>query len=95
TEDDMVLAEANTLKLARREWRFDHLAALELMAHLQHLGGPTRLLDVSVNPLIATWFAVERNEADDRFDGRLFAFSVDRRIELAPEHNGRFPRWHT
>jgi hypothetical protein len=94
-EGEMVLAEINTLGLARREWRFDHMTALELFAHLQHLGGPTRLLDVSANPLIAAWFAVERNEADDETDGRLFAFSVKQRVELKPDYNGRSPRWHS
>ena len=90
----MVEAERNTLRLARREWRFDHLTALELFAHLQHLGGPTRLLDVSANPLIATWFAVERDEADDLCDGRLFAFTAKHRVDLDPNYNGRSPRWH-
>jgi hypothetical protein len=94
-EDQMVQAEENTLKLARREWRFDHLTALELFAHVQHLGGPTRLLDVSANPLIAAWFAVERNEGDDNSDGRLFAFSARGRVDLRPIYNGRSPRWHS
>ena len=43
-EDDLIDYEVRLLSKARREWRFDNLIALELLAHMQHFGGPTRLL---------------------------------------------------
>lgn len=46
---------------------------LYLLAHLQHHGLPTRLLDVTYNPMTALWFACEG--ADDR-PGVLFAFDA-------------------
>lgn len=94
-EDEMVSAERRILDLARSRWRFDHLPALEILAHLQHYGGPTRLLDVSFNPLIAAWFAVEQRSADDRADGRLFAFmTAGTDVRLGAYWYGRSPRWH-
>lgn len=87
-EKDLVLFEAALLERSRKRWRFDDLTALETLAHIQHYGGPTRLLDVSYNPLVALWFAVEEqrdelgNAKVDK-DGRLFAFdATDRRIDL-------------
>ena len=53
------------------------LGALEQLAMLQHFGAPTRLVDVSFNPYIALWFAVE---VDDPQDGRVFAIDVTQRL---------------
>jgi hypothetical protein len=101
SEEEMVAAEKELLERARRDWRFDGRPALEVLAEVQHLGGPTRLLDVTENPLIALWFAVEartqteRVENDDEPDGRIFAFvTPERDIRLNMDWNGRHPRWH-
>jgi hypothetical protein len=95
TEDDVVRAERQILRLARRDWRFDGTPALELFAHLQHYGAPTRLLDVTENPLVALWFAVEARPKDSDSDSRVFAFVTNARpIGLNERWAGRYPRWH-
>lgn len=85
TELQMLSAEKKLLRIARHQWRFDNSTALELFAQIQHFGGPTRLLDVSFNPLIALWFAVEQKfdlNGDPQLDedGRLFAFDATRNL---------------
>lgn len=98
-ESDLVRLETRVLDSSRNNWRFDNLPALEVLAHLQHCGGPTRLIDVTFNPFIALWFAVERQfdataqELGD-LDGRLFAFDVtNRSIALDNKWGGREHPW--
>ncbi|WP_166805288.1 FRG domain-containing protein [Cryobacterium sp. TMT4-10] len=74
-EDAMVQAEARTLDIARREWRFDSQRSLEILARIHHHGGPTRLIDFSFNPYIAAWFATAE-VANDGVEGRLFALAT-------------------
>jgi hypothetical protein len=104
-EDQMVAAEKSILRLARDDWRFDDMSALEIFARVQHVGGPTRLIDVSRNPYIAAWFAVEQNSAHDESDGRLFALATkpvlrqgspvrDAQIRLDDDGARRSPFWH-
>lgn len=74
-ESAMVDAEKEILTFARRDWRMDNLSALEVFARIQHVGGPTRLIDVTMNPYIAAWFATQRSDWDAE-DARLFAIAV-------------------
>lgn len=97
-EADLVEFESRMLDVARTRWRFDNLGALELLAQFQHLGAPTRLLDVTFNPLVALWFAVEPKYkhgvllAD--LDGRLVAYDItDRQISLSGDWGGRELPW--
>lgn len=90
--DEQALAklEGDILKEAHR-WGLhyagkSHLPILYELAMLQHFGAPTRLLDITFNPLIALWFAVE-DQRDEKAqplhadkDGRLFIFDVSERI---------------
>lgn len=98
-EDDVIKYERELLNTARRQWRFDNMSALETLAHIQHFGGPTRLLDVSFNPLVALWFAVEQKydsagRPKPDTDGRLFIFdTTDRLIELDSKWGGRSLPW--
>lgn len=78
TELDMQTAELKTLELARGKFRTD-MPTMELFASLQHFGAPTRLLDVTMNSLIALYFAVSGTSAkNSTTDGRLFAFGFSR-----------------
>lgn len=91
TEQDVVEAEQRLLKLARQDWRLDGIPALQLFAQMQHVGVPTRLIDATLNPLIAAWFAVAEGPSND---GRLFAFTVKTTIQLNSHWNTNTPRWH-
>lgn len=100
-EAEVVNYEQDLLMAARRKWRFDNMSALEIFAHIQHYGGPTRLLDVSFNPLVALWFAVEQKydasgAAKADVDGRMFIFDAsDRQIDLDQKWGGRVLPWAT
>jgi hypothetical protein len=90
-EEDLVGAEKRLLALARKEWRLDGVPALPLFGHMQHVGVPTRLIDATINPLIAAWFAVSDHMDAD---GRLFAFTVKSNLQLNSRWSGNTPRWH-
>jgi hypothetical protein len=105
-EDQMVAAEREILRIARADWRFDNMSALETFARIQHAGGPTRLIDVTKNPYIGAWFAVEADREEDGQDGRLFALATrpvgkdgkppapDAALSLDDLGASRDPFWH-
>lgn len=69
--------ELQVLTLARG-WELDdggQLADQNLLARLQHHGSPTRLVDVTSDPMTALWFATE--PVDERgVHGVIFAFDI-------------------
>jgi len=105
-EDQMVAAEREVLRIARNDWRFDNLSALETFARVQHFGGPTRLIDVTRNPYIGAWFAIEFDANTEGDDARLFALATkpvtregkqpppDSMLSLDELGAARDPFWH-
>lgn len=63
---DLISVHPN--EFAVDETMFDRLV------RMQHFGLPTRLMDVSLNPLVALYFASEPTDAKD--DGKVTAFAV-------------------
>lgn len=76
TEDAVSSWEDQLLLLAQQEWKLDVDDVLNFFAKFQHEGGQTRLMDVSRNPLVATYFACQLGE-NEKEDGRIFGFAVD------------------
>lgn len=95
-DEGALLARETDILIKAHRWGLHRgeqgrLSILEQLAIMQHYGAPTRLIDVSFNPLIAAWFAVQADRKNDNEDGRLFAVDVkDRRIS---EISDAFRKW--
>jgi hypothetical protein len=80
--DEREIRERELLILRQaREWGIGlELGAsatdLHLLATLQHHGVPTRLLDVTSNPMTSLWFACQKASPIQDVSGVLFAFDV-------------------
>ena len=73
TEDRLVEAEIAGLDWAG-EWDIPTSQALRFLADLQHNGAPTRLMDVTTDPEIAAWFAVEEDETNEHEAGLVIGW---------------------
>lgn len=74
---------------------------LQLLAVLQHHGAPTRLIDVTPDPMTALWFACQDELAPHRAGtqghaGVLFAFNVTdmQTVRSIDPPRGNFSVWH-
>lgn len=63
-----------SIKMKEDEFKELH-TPLERLAKLQHYGIPTRLVDVTVDPLIALYFAIE--DVEDLSPGNVYLYLVD------------------
>jgi FRG domain-containing protein len=71
--EKQLIASARAAGYGRADGRT--VGDVELLAVLQHHGAATRLLDVSSDPMVAVWFAVENLDFFNT-DGVLFAINV-------------------
>lgn len=69
-----ILEEARTWGLGTHP--LGHVDDLQLLSDLQHFGIPTRLIDVTSNPMTALWFACQPAPSDHSKSGLLLALNV-------------------
>jgi hypothetical protein len=102
SEDGLIAAEVTGMELARK-WGERRMYAMEYFADLQHYGAPTRLLDATLDPEMAAWFATEANPQLDDTDGRMIAWGRAGRVSARkmsessddlPEREDA-PFWHS
>ena len=89
-DEAKLLSEEKKILARVHQWglhhgRFGRLSILHQLALLQHYGAPTRLIDVTFNPYIGLWFAVEQKwqnaaEVQADKDARLYAIDVTDRL---------------
>ncbi|MDC9821993.1 FRG domain-containing protein [Pectobacterium polonicum] len=71
-EDDSI---REIISIHPSEFESDN-SMFDKLVRAQHFGLPTRLLDVTINPLVALWFATEEKTNENENDGAVFAFYV-------------------
>lgn len=69
-----IIEEARTWGLGTHP--LGHVDDLQLLSDLQHFGIPTRLIDVTSNPMTALWFACQPAPSDHSKSGLLLALNV-------------------
>ena len=89
TESQLRGRERELLVSARAAGYGRTIGDIELLAILQHHGAATRLLDVSSDPMVAMWFAVENQDLLAE-DGALFAINISDAMVIGGNEGGRW-----
>ena len=55
----------------------NEMSDLEIMAELQHYGAATCLIDFTLSPLVALWFACQVHPGKNQTDGKVVAINAD------------------
>lgn len=69
---------------ATRHWGLPLLPGLLASADRQHFGAPSRLIDVTMDPLVAAYFATDRPAAESKDGGRIIAWTRSPRNKNQP-----------
>lgn len=73
--DSENLAVRDIVSLHPGEFESDK-TMFDRLVRMQHFGLPTRLMDVTTNPLVALWFATEESNDQDEYDGVVQSFLI-------------------
>jgi hypothetical protein len=91
TEPQLLGNELQLLAAARASGYGRNINDIELLAILQHHGAATRLLDVSSDPMVAMWFAVE-NQHLLNTDGAIFAIKISKAKDISGTEENRWEK---
>jgi FRG domain len=91
TESQLRGHEMQLLESARAAGYGRSIGVVELLAILQHHGAATRLLDVSSDPMVAMWFAIEDQHLLDK-DGALFAINISNAETISGTESRPWPK---
>lgn len=79
-EDNEKRAVRDLISVHPNEFAAD-TTMFDRLVRMQHFGLPTRLLDVSLNPLVALYFATDPGQKEEASDGVVTAFAIPKERE--------------
>lgn len=91
-ESDVSMEELRLKIAAEMEWRMEDVDDANFFLKLQHMGWPTRLIDVSKNAVVAAWFACVEEEFSS-LDARVFGIGLNPNTYGKPQLLHRGDSW--